>query len=119
MLFGRLAEMSDSPEVSVVMSVYNGAANLRETIDSILNQEGVSLEFIIVNDGSTDESPRILAEYAERDLRINIIRQENQGLTRALIRGCAAAQGTYIARQDTGDISLPGRLIQQLRFSQE
>ncbi len=105
--------MNERPDVSVVMSVYNGAAHLRETIDSILSQEGVSLEFIIVNDGSTDQSPQILDEYAERDPRIRILHQENQGLTKALIAGCAAAAGEYIARQDVGDISLPGRLLLQ------
>lgn len=106
--------MSERPDVSVVMSVYNGAAHLRETVDSILSQEGVSLEFIIVNDGSTDESPQILDEYAERDPRIRIIHQENQGLTRALIAGCAAATGDYVARQDVGDVSLPNRLRKQI-----
>ncbi len=105
--------MNERPEVSVVMSVYNGAAHLRETIDSILSQKGVSLEFIIVNDGSTDHSPQILDEYAERDPRIRIIHQENQGLTRALIAGCAVAIGNYIARQDVGDVSLPSRLFLQ------
>ena len=106
--------MNERPEVSVVMSVYNGAAQLRETVDSILSQEGVSLEFIIVNDGSTDESPQILDEYAQRDPRIRILHQENQGLTKALIAGCAAATGDYIARQDVGDISLPDRLRKQV-----
>jgi glycosyltransferase involved in cell wall biosynthesis len=106
--------MSERPDVSVVMSVYNGAAHLRQTIDSILGQEGMSLEFIIVNDGSTDQSPRILDEYAERDGRVRIIHQENQGLTRALMAGCAAAKGQYIARQDVGDVSYPDRLRRQV-----
>jgi glycosyltransferase involved in cell wall biosynthesis len=110
--------MSD-PEVSVVMSVYNGETHLADSIDSILNQEGVSLEFIIVDDGSTDGGAAILEEYAGRDNRIRIIRQENQGLTQALIRGCAAARGNYIARQDVGDISLPGRLVKQLNWIRE
>lgn len=102
------------PEVSVVMSVYNGARYLSESIDSILCQEGVDLEFIIVNDGSSDESPQLLDRYAERDPRVRIIHQENGGLTKALIRGCAEARGEFIARQDTGDISLPTRLLREL-----
>ena len=106
--------MNERPDVSVVMSVYNGAAQLRETVDSILGQQGVSLEFIIVNDGSTDESPQILDEYAQRDPRIRILHQENQGLTKALIVGCAVATGDYIARQDVGDVSLPDRLRKQV-----
>jgi glycosyltransferase involved in cell wall biosynthesis len=108
--------MADSPDISVVMSVYNGATHLHKTIDSVLAQEGVSLEFIIVNDGSTDETPRILEEYAGRDTRVRIIHQENQGLTAALVHGCGAARGAYIARQDAGDISLPGRMAKQLSF---
>src|SRR5688572_6984597 len=106
--------MSLGPEISVVMSVYNGATQLRETIDSVLSQEGVSLEFIVVDDGSTDDTPDILMGCAQKDGRMKLIRQQNQGLTRALIRGCAEAKGAYIARQDAGDISLPGRL-QRLR----
>jgi glycosyltransferase involved in cell wall biosynthesis len=111
--------MSDSPDVSVVMSVYNGALNLRKTIDSVLSQQGVRFEFVIVNDGSTDESPKILEDYAKRDARVQVIHQENQGLTLALIRGCAAAKGNYIARQDVGDISLPGRLVKQMECVNE
>jgi len=106
------------PEVSVVMSVYNGADTLPSTIGSILSQEDVDLEFIIVNDGSTDGSDVILEQYAAQDNRIKIISQHNQGLTKALINGCAVAHGKYIARQDAGDISLPGRSRKQLdRFS--
>lgn len=106
--------MKDTPEISVVMSVYNGASQLRKSADSILSQEGVKLELIVVNDGSTDESEKILDEYARDDRRVRVIRQENQGLTRALIAGCAAARGKYIARHDVGDISLSGRLLRQL-----
>src|SRR5205085_2352527 len=106
--------MSGEPDVSVVMGVHNGARHLRATMESILTQEGVSLEFIVVNDGSTDESASILNEYARRDARVKLINQANQGLTRALINGCAAASGKYIARQDVGDLSLPGRLFKQV-----
>ncbi len=106
--------MSAYPEVSVVMSVHNGAFCLAKTLDSILSQEGVEFEFVIVNDGSTDKSSQILTEYAQRDSRLRIIHQENMGLTCALIRGCEAVRGEFIARQDAGDISLPGRLESQV-----
>jgi len=106
--------MNTCPEVSVVMSVYNGAAHLTATMDSILSQEGVEFEFIVVNDGSSDKTRQILSDYAERDSRVHIIHQDNTGLTRALIRGCNAARGEFIARQDAGDISLPGRLKSQV-----
>jgi glycosyltransferase involved in cell wall biosynthesis len=96
------------------MSVYNGGSRLAATLDSILSQEGAELEFIVVNDGSSDKSGQMLNEYARRDSRMRVILQENTGLTRALIRGCDAARGEFIARQDAGDVSLPGRLKSQV-----
>jgi glycosyltransferase involved in cell wall biosynthesis len=95
------------------MSVYNGASNLAITMASILTQQAVELEFIVVNDGSTDGTGDILDAYAQRDSRVCIIHQKNTGLTRALIRGCAAATGEFVARQDAGDVSRPGRLALQ------
>jgi glycosyltransferase involved in cell wall biosynthesis len=111
--------MNGNPEVSVVMSVYNGAPDLAPTIDSILSQQGVDFELIVVNDGSSDQSGQILNEYAQRDSRLRIIHQENAGLTRALIRGCDVARGEFIARQDAGDFSLPGRLKSQVALLRE
>jgi len=105
-----------TPTVSVVMSVYNGAKYLSESVESILSQDGVDFEFIIINDGSTDDSEKILADYVVNDARIRIIEQENTGLTRALIRGCEEANGKYISRQDVGDVSLPCRLKTQLKL---
>jgi glycosyltransferase involved in cell wall biosynthesis len=102
------------PVISVVMGVYNGGKYLRETVDSILAQTFKDFEFIIVNDGSRDDTGKILRDYANRDQRIKIIEQQNQGLTKALIAGCQLAQGEYICRQDCGDISKPRRLEKQL-----
>ena len=107
---GSPQKMSAYSEISVVMSVHNGGSDLADTMNSILSQERVQLEFIVVNDGSTDQTGQILDEYMRRDNRVRVIHQENTGLTRALIRGCAAATGEFIARQDAGDRSLPGRL---------
>lgn len=106
--------MSTLPLVSVVMSVYNGAEHLAETMDSVLAQQGCDFELIVVNDGSTDATADMLDAYAERDKRLHVVHQGNTGLTRALISGCAKARGEFIARQDAGDISLPGRLKNQL-----
>ena len=100
----------------MVMSVYNGSNLLAKALDSILLQEGVTLELIVVNDGSTDDCAAILDEYTRRDPRVRVIHQNNAGLTRALIRGCAAVRGEFIARQDADDISLPGRLAHQVAF---
>jgi len=103
-----------TPEVSVVMSVYNGAEHLAETLDSVLAQEGCDFEFIVVNDGSTDETGAILESYAAADARLRVLHQDNTGLTRALARGCAEARGEFIARQDAGDQSMPSRIRKQL-----
>lgn len=106
--------MSDrDPAVSVVMSVYNAAGTLRETIDSILAQEEADFELIVVDDGSSDASGALLDDCAARDPRVRVIHQPNQGLTRALITGCDAARGVYIARHDAGDLSKPRRLARQ------
>jgi glycosyltransferase involved in cell wall biosynthesis len=92
------------------MSVYNGAAHVRTAVESIIAQTYGDFEFVIVNDGSTDGTAAILAEYAARDPRVRVIDQANQGLTRALITGCAQARGEFIARQDADDWSAPTRL---------
>src|SRR6185436_4545819 len=89
------------------------ADSLRETLDSILAQEGADFELIAVDDGSTDGSGEILDEYAARDSRVRVLHQENRGLTQALIAGCAAANGTFIARHDAGDRSASDRLRKQ------
>lgn len=102
------------PDVSVVMSVFNGAEKLGMTLASVLHQEHCHFEFIVVNDGSTDASGRLLDEWAARDSRLKIIHQTNTGLTRALIRGCGQARGEFIARQDVGDMSLAGRLQREM-----
>jgi glycosyltransferase involved in cell wall biosynthesis len=104
----------DTPEVSVLMSVYNAADHLEQAIDSILSQKGVSLEFIVINDGSKDASSEILQRVAHQDRRVRVIEQHNAGLTMSLIRGCQLARGEFIARQDADDISMPLRLKKQV-----
>jgi glycosyltransferase involved in cell wall biosynthesis len=103
-------------DVSVVMSVFNGAETLPGTLQSVLNQQDCGFEFIVVNDGSSDTSGSILDEWAAKDSRLRVIHQPNTGLTRALIRGCGEARGEFIARQDCGDVSLPGRLARQCEY---
>jgi len=109
-----------SPKVTVLMSVFDGQKYLREAIESILVQTFNNFEFIIIDDASTDETWKILTEYSEEDQRIVLIQnQENIGLTRSLNKGLKFAQGSYIARQDADDISLPDRLQKQLAYLDE
>ena len=108
-----------TPDISVVMSVHNNADTLSAALDSILLQEGVDLEFIVVDDGSTDGSAAILDEAARKDLRLKVVHARNEGLTRALIAACAKATAPWIARQDADDVSLPGRLKAQLERARQ
>jgi glycosyltransferase involved in cell wall biosynthesis len=103
-------------DVSVVMGVFNGASSLAATLESVLAQEGCAFEFIVINDGSTDATAGLLDDWARGDSRLRVVHQPNRGLTQALIRGCNLARGTYIARQDCGDLALPGRLARQCAY---
>jgi O-antigen biosynthesis protein len=105
----------DAPQISVVMSVYNGAPYLEEAINSILQQTYANFEFIIVNDASTDKTSEILRKFDDCRLRV-LTNPENLGLTKSLNLGLNAARGQYIARMDADDLSLPHRLEKQLEF---
>jgi glycosyltransferase involved in cell wall biosynthesis len=108
--------MTSMPTVSVVMPVFNGAEFLDEAVFSILDQTFRDFEFIIIDDGSTDETASILQKYAEVDRRVKVFPQTNEGMIPALNRGCRLARGQYIARMDADDISLPHRLERQVEF---
>jgi glycosyltransferase involved in cell wall biosynthesis len=101
------------PLVSVVMSVRNGGIEILGSIQSVLRQEDVDFEFIIIDDGSTDDTRLVLTEIAARDPRIKLLIREGRGLTISLIEGCEQARGQFIARHDAYDHSLPKRLRSQ------
>src|SRR5579872_6896113 len=104
-----------TPAISVVMPTYNGERFLRPAIESILNQTFPNFELIIIDDGSTDNTPHILSEF--KDTRLTVLtNQQNLGIAVATNRGLAAARGEYIALQDHDDISLPHRFQTQLDF---
>jgi glycosyltransferase involved in cell wall biosynthesis len=106
----------NDPVLTVAMSVYNGAPHLRDAIQSILAQTEPNFEFLIVDDGSTDQTPQILAESARHDSRIRIITQPNRGLIAALNRLVTESRAPLIARMDADDISLPNRFARQKAF---
>lgn len=105
--------MSGTPKISVLMAVYNGAVYLREAIDSVLAQTYRNFEFVIVDDGSSDTTPSILASYTDERLRI-VTLASNKGHTTALNEGWRACRGEYIARMDGDDICHPERFTRQL-----
>ncbi|MFB4350031.1 glycosyltransferase [Microbacterium sp. CR_7] len=94
---------SAAPDVSVIVPVYNAAAWLHECLLSVLGQTGVSFEVICVNDGSTDDSARILHEYATSDPRIIVVDRPNGGLSAARNSGLEVARGRYVCMLDSDD----------------
>lgn len=106
--------MKHFPAVSVIMSVYNGSRFLKDSIESILSQTFTDFEFIIWNDGSTDNSEEIIKSY--EDPRIRYFCHENAGLGMALNLACLEARGKYIARMDDDDISIPDRLSKEFDY---
>jgi glycosyltransferase involved in cell wall biosynthesis len=98
------------------MPAYNAAATLDEAVRSILDQTWRDFEFIIVDDGSSDDTPSKLERYEKLDSRIKVYRQVREGMIPALNRGCRLARGGYIARMDADDISLPRRIERQVEF---
>lgn len=104
-----------SVKITVLMCVYNAEQWLGECIRSILSQSYSNFEFIIINDGSTDNSLKILNKFAVEDNRVKIFTKSNTGLTSSLNYGIERATGSWIARIDADDISTKHRLRDQLK----
>jgi len=103
--------------LSVILSVWNDEKHIAQTIESILKQTFADFEFIIINDGSTDKTQTILDGYRARERRIKLINlPARSGLTKALNQGLALAEGQFIARHDSGDLSSPERFEEQLEY---
>lgn len=109
-------DTSGTVRISVVMNVYNGERFVAEAIESVLAQTFTDFEFIIINDGSTDHTAEILADYASRDKRIIIANQPNQGVSTSLNRALSLARAPLVAHIDGDDRALPHWLERQLDF---
>jgi len=105
--------------ISVLLPVYNAEKYIKETIESILNQTFTNFEFIIINDGSTDNSLEILQYFAKLDDRIRLISRKNIGVVDTLSEGLELVNAPYIARIDSDDIAAPDRLAIEYEFLQE
>ncbi len=103
------------PLVSVILSTYNDAPFLPESVESVLNQSFRDFELIIVDDGSTDKTAEVLATFQHSRIRL-LHNERNLGLAASLNRGIAVASGKYIARQDADTISVPNRLQLQVDY---
>ena len=110
---------SDTPKVSIVVPVYNVEKYLRECLDSLLAQKLKDIEIIIVNDGSTDSSPDIIAGYAAKDSRVRVISKENEGYGKTMNRGFAAARGEYIGIVESDDFADPRMFKDMYKFAKK
>jgi len=110
--------VAKSPAISVIMTVYNGERYLAQAIDSIRQQTLGDFEFVIVDDGSEDRTPKILAE-AQADPRIKVISKPHLGRARALNVAWTHARGLYVANLDADDLAEPNRLEKQFIFLQQ
>lgn len=108
------------PDISVIMSVYNGETYLEEAIESVINQTFKNWELIVINDCSTDSTSEILTAFASKDERIKVNTNEvNLKLPTSLNKAISLSSGKYIARMDADDICLPERFEKQYKFMEE
>src|SRR5258705_775698 len=104
-----------SPQVSVLLPVWNGERHLAAAIESVLGQSFTDFELLIVDDGSTDGSAALIRRYGDERIRL-FENEKNLGVTRSLNLGLAQARGRYVARMDADDLSAPERLARQVAF---
>jgi glycosyltransferase involved in cell wall biosynthesis len=105
-----------SPKVSVVLPFYNAEKTLYAALQSIANQDYTDWECVMVNNNSSDGSRDIALGWEHHDPRFTLVKEERQGVMFASNRGAEEGRGTYLARMDADDVSLPGRLRLQSEF---
>ena len=93
--------------ISVIVPAYNVAQWISKCLESIMNQTYKKLEIIVIDDGSTDETPQILDRYANIDSRIKVVHQKNSGLVKVRNKGIELASGEYVAFVDGDDTIIP------------
>ena len=100
--------------VSVIVPSYNASRYISETLESVLAQTYRNFEVIVIDDGSTDHTPDIVADYGRGDSRIRLVSQPNSGVGAARNRGIAEASGAFIAPLDADDVWYPQKLEKQV-----
>lgn len=106
--------MSQLPDVSVIVPAFNAEATLSETLTSIRAQTHTALEIVVVDDGSSDQSPAIAERHASDDSRIRVVRQANGGVASARNRAIAETSAPFIAPIDADDLWHPAKIERQL-----
>src|SRR5574337_314358 len=112
-----MSSSTQPPLISIVLPTYNGAAYLRESLDSCLNQSFQDLELIVVDDGSTDDTETILGSYS--DPRLRVLKQSNQGLAAALNAGFAQTRGRFLSWTSDDNLYLPEAMAVMCRYLEE
>lgn len=110
--------MNEAPKVSVIIPVYNAEDYLRQCLDSVINQTLPDIEIICIDDGSTDCSAEILLEYSEKDTRINVVTQENQGQSSARNNALNIATGEFVVFLDSDDFYIENALEELYTLAQ-
>lgn len=108
--------MTSTADVSIIVPCYNAARFLPDTIRSVLDQEGVDIQLILVDDGSTDETPTIIAEVAKRDKRVLSLTITNSGVSAARNVGIKHARGEFLGFLDADDLLVSGSMLSQCAF---
>lgn len=103
-------------EITVIMPVYNGEKYIALSIKSILSQSFKNFEFIIIDDGSNDNTLQIIEKFSFIDKRIILIKNQHEGIAKAINKGLSLSKGKFIARMDSDDYSYPERLESQINF---
>ena len=104
----------DKALVSVIIPAFNAAANIRQTLNSVLAQTYQEIEVIVVDDGSSDATSAIVEEFVARDPRFQLVRQSNAGVGAARNTAIRKARGKYIAPLDADDFWFPEKLEKQV-----
>ena len=98
------------PDVSVIIPMFNAGATVAEALESACAQRGPEIEVIVIDDGSTDHAATVVAQFAQRDSRVRLVSQSNQGLAGARNTGIAAARGEFLHFLDADDWLAPDGL---------
>jgi len=104
------------PKLSIITTCYNAQDYLKDSLDSVFNQPFTDFELILVDDCSTDDSKKIMAQYVDRPEVILLENEHNEGVPVSRNRALLAAKGQYIAIHDADDISLPHRFSTEVQF---
>lgn len=110
-----MSRRSKTPQVSVIMPVRDGALYLAEAIESLEEQAFDDFEVIVVDDGSRDETPRILEDWARRSARVTVMSGPRRGIAKALMAALDSARAPLVARMDADDVALQKRLLAQVQ----